>query len=126
MLSATESIVQIEAGRYQHARIQHWNETAARPRRGGLAYHRRLERVYRFLAAPGQRVLEVGCGSGDLLAAVHPAAGVGVDFSRVALAKARERHPGLTFVDADAHDLSSLSGTFDVIILSDLINDLWG
>ena len=75
--------------------------------------------------APGQRVLEVGSSTGDLLAAVQPASGVGVDFSDVALARGRERHPGLTFVEADAHDLSSLSGTFDVIILSDLLNDLW-
>ena len=97
----------------------------ARPRHGGRAYHRRLEHVYRFLVAPGQRVLEVGAATGDLLAAVRPATGVGVDFSDVALARSRERHPGLTFVEADAHDLSSLSGTFDVIILSDLLNDLW-
>ena len=28
-------------------------------------------------------------------------------------------------MQADAHDLSSLSGTFDVILLSDLLHDVW-
>jgi hypothetical protein len=39
--------------------------------------------------------------------------------------RAKERHPELTFLHADAHDLSTLEETFDVIILSDLVNDLW-
>ena len=124
-MSATLSTTEIEADQYRLARVRHWNAATARPRRGGRAYHRRLEQIYRFLVAPGQRVLEVGSATGDLLAAVRPATGVGVDFSDVALARGRERHPGLRFVEADAHDLSSLSGTFDVIILSDLLNDLW-
>jgi len=37
---------------------------------------------------------------------------------------ARRRHPQLRFVQADAHALN-LSEKFDVIILSDLVNDLW-
>jgi SAM-dependent methyltransferase len=124
MLAATLTTM-IEADRYRQARVRHWNAVSARPRPGGRSYHRRLEHVYRFLVAPGQRVLEVGAAAGDLLAAVQPATGVGVDFSEVALARGRERHPGLSFIEADAHDLSSLSGPFDVIILSDLLNDLW-
>lgn len=125
MLSAIQSTTEIEADRYRRARVEHWNATAKHPRAGGRAYHRRLAQVYRFLVAPGQRVLEIGAASGDLLASLAPGAGVGVDFSTVALARGREQHPELTFLEADAHDLSSLSGTFDVIILSDLLNDLW-
>src|SRR5438552_2599050 len=77
-----------------------------------------------FLIPPGKRVLEVGCGRGDLLAALKPSYGVGVDFSAEMLARAREKHPELTFVEGDAHELA-LAQTFDVIILSDLINDVW-
>jgi hypothetical protein len=40
------------------------------------------------------------------------------------LAHARRAHPELHFVPADAHDLD-LGETFDVIVLSDLVNDLW-
>jgi SAM-dependent methyltransferase len=89
------------------------------------AYHGRLEHVYRFLIPPGRRVLDLGCGDGDLLASVEPSHGVGVDFSAATLEIARARHAHLTFAEADVHDLSALTGPFDVIILSDLLNDLW-
>jgi hypothetical protein len=41
------------------------------------------------------------------------------------VAAARERHPSLRFVVGDAHDLSSIDSRFDVVILSDLLNDVW-
>ena len=72
---------------------------------------------------PGLRVLELGCGLGDLLAAVKPAQGVGVDFSGAMLEQARQRHPELEFCTADAAEGQS-EGRFDYILLSDLVNDL--
>jgi SAM-dependent methyltransferase len=117
-----------EADTYAARRVTHWNTVAAarRERRGPTrAYHQRLERVYRFLVPAGLRVLELGCGDGDLLASLAPAIGVGVDFSPRMLERARHRHPRLRFIEADAHDLSPVSGTFDVIILSDLLHDIW-
>jgi SAM-dependent methyltransferase len=113
---------------YRRERIAHWDAVARRwGGRSGLggSYHRRLERVYRFLVPPGARVLEVGCGTGDLLAALEPAVGVGIDFSAEMVRQAAERHPSLRFLEADAHGIAGLGETFDVVILSDLINDAW-
>jgi len=113
---------------YRRQRIAHWDEVARRWRRHrglGGAYHRRLERVYRFLVPPGARVLELGCDRGDLLAALEPAVGVGIDFSGEMVRQAAERHPHLRFIEADAHAIGQLGETFDAIILSDLINDAW-
>lgn len=73
----------------------------------------------------GARVLEIGCGRGDLLDAVRPALGLGVDFSPEVIAQARRSHPGLQFVVSDAHDLVLEPQTFDYVILSDLVNDVW-
>ena len=87
-------------------------------------YYDRLAEIYSLVIAPQQRVLEIGCGEGDLLAAVKPAVGVGVDFSQEMLERARKKHPELRFVLADAHDLN-VAERFDVIILSELVNDLW-
>jgi len=113
--------------RYTRERIAHWENLAARAvPRAAAYYHRRLAEVYGFLIPPGQRVLELGCGRGDLLAALEPAEGVGVDFSPAMIAQARARHPEMRFVVGDAHALEDvLSGPYDAIILSDLVNDLW-
>jgi SAM-dependent methyltransferase len=111
---------------YQQARLRHWDEVARKLETwtgwGGY-YHQRLAQIYQSLVAPGQSVLELGCARGDLLATLT-ASGVGVDFSEAMIAAARQRHPHLRFVHADVHTLN-LSDKFDVIILSDLVNDLW-
>lgn len=113
---------------YQQNRISHWDSIACKRdtwRGLGKWYHARLQEIYRFHVAPNQRVLELGCGTGDLLAAVQPVRGVGVDFSEEMIRRARVKHPELEFMHADAHDLSEIRETFDIIILSDLVNDLW-
>lgn len=116
---------------YRQERAAHWDAVArASDRWQGLggAYKRRLQRVYRFLIPPGQRVLELGCGWGDLLASLSPSEGVGVDLSGEMVQRAVQRHPQLRFVQADVHDLAGISGIegpFDFIILSDLLNDAW-
>ena len=112
---------------YTLHRIRHWDEIARRykTRRSlGIGYHRRLAEVYGNLIPPGVRVLEIGCGTGDLLAAMHPSRGIGIDFSPAMLDQARQRHPECEFVQADAHTLA-LGETFGFVILSDLLNDVW-
>jgi SAM-dependent methyltransferase len=117
------------AGRaYQQSRIAHWDAVAKKRatwRGQGGWYHHRLTEIFRFLIHPDQRVLEIGCGEGDLLAALQPARGVGVDFSAENIRRGQAKHPGLEFIHADAHDLAQIEGPFDAIIFSDTINDLW-
>src|SRR6185369_4346056 len=96
---------------------------ACRLRESGRHYHQLLKRYYAFLVPQGQRVLEVGCGLGDLLAAVNPSRGVGVDFSPALLDLARKRHPQFEFAAGDALDFPT-NETFDYILVSDLVNDL--
>lgn len=117
----------LSEGAYRKRRTLHWDDVARRQDTWsgwGGEYHSRLAQVYQSLVAPGQRVLELGCGLGELLQALGPSLGVGVDFSREMVGRAARRHPALRFVHADAHAVP-LAGRFDVIILSDLANDLW-
>jgi SAM-dependent methyltransferase len=76
--------------------------------------------------APGDRVLDVGSGLGDLAAAAagRGAEVTGVDLSWGMLAAARARHPGLTFVEGDAEALPFADGAFDVVIGAFVINHL--
>lgn len=113
--------------RYLKIRTAHWDSISPlknRSRRAGVFYHRLLQRYYRFLIPPGLRVLELGCGHGELLACLKPSFGVGVDFSGEMIRVASKKHPGLKFIQADAHEIG-FKEKFDVIVLSDLVNDLW-
>ncbi|MCC7187968.1 MAG: glycosyltransferase [Anaerolineales bacterium] len=113
---------------YQTTRIAHWDAIARKSdswRGMGGWYHQRLAEVYRFHVPPNSRVLELGCADGKLLAALNPSRGVGVDFSPEMIRRAKQKHSNIEFIQADAHDLSAINELFDVIILSDLVNDLW-
>ncbi|UCG09397.1 MAG: class I SAM-dependent methyltransferase, partial [Desulfobacterales bacterium] len=113
--------------RYRKQRMDHWDRVSLRkasPNRAGAFYHKLLQHYYKFLVSSGLRILELGCGHGDLLSALKPSFGVGIDFSGEMIQQASRKHSHLHFVQADAHDLP-IKETFDVIILSDLVNDLW-
>jgi ubiquinone/menaquinone biosynthesis C-methylase UbiE len=108
-------------------RIAHWDQVARTwdsKVKASRYYHQRLAEIYRSLVTPNLRILELGCGQGDLLAAVNPEVGVGVDFSSEMIKRGKEKYPSLQFIHGDAHDFKC-DGKFDVIILSDLVNDLW-
>lgn len=92
-------------------------------RRKNRYYYEEVERIVRFHVPQGASVLEIGCGTGNLLAALAPSTGVGIDISPKALELARSEHPGLTFLVGDAEDLPT-SQTFDYVVLSDLIGYL--
>ncbi|HKY53839.1 MAG TPA: glycosyltransferase, partial [Anaerolineales bacterium] len=122
------SFVDPAAQTYQQARIAHWDAMARKQdswQGMGNWYHRRLHEIYHFHVSPNQSILELGCGEGHLLASLKPARGVGVDFSEEMIGRAMKHYPDLEFILADVHNLSDIKETFDVIILSDLVNDLW-
>ncbi|MBI5321045.1 glycosyltransferase [Bradyrhizobium sp.] len=99
-------------------------EEIERWRRFNAAYHDDDRKFMRFLIPPGKRVLELGCGSGHMLAALQPSYGVGVDFSPKAVERARLLYPHLDFVLGDVEDpatLQGIEGPFDYIVLADTI-----
>ena len=72
-----------------------FSPSEGRWRRRNRSYYRLIESLHRFLIPPGASVLEIGCGAGDLLAALAPARGVGVDVSAKMIDLAR---PGCGFM----------------------------
>jgi SAM-dependent methyltransferase len=92
-------------------------------------FHDYLARILRARIAPGQKVLDVGCGSGDLLASLQPTSGVGIDLSGTAVAAARAVHGGgpLSFHQGDGTDpevLKSLGGPFDAVLMVNVVTTL--
>src|SRR5260370_21153989 len=93
----------------------------------GAFFHDEDLLYLKFLIPEGARVLELGCGTGDLLAALKPSFGVGVDFSAGMIDEARKTHRELTFLVGDVEDpalLRSLPGTFDAIVVVDTLGAL--
>jgi len=86
-------------------------------------YYKDMSRFLKFNVPRGSRVLEIGCGSGYLLNALDPAAGVGIDISPGMITAAKENHKSnanLTFHCMDAENVQ-LHGTFDYVIISDTL-----
>jgi len=75
---------------------------------------------------PGTRLLDVGAGLGDLCAAATARGAIttGIDLAPAMVRTARERHPGLTFLEGDADTLPFEDGAFDVATAAFVINHL--
>ena len=89
-------------------------------RRRNRTYYRLIEAIHRFLVPEGASILELGCGTGDLLAALRPARAVGVDVSPELVGVARARHPEHEFV-VDAAERFVADERFDYVLPSDLV-----
>ncbi len=73
------------------------------------------------------KVLELGCGSGQLLNSLQPNYGVGVDISKEIIKQAKKNYKGLNFIHGDISNIKSLIKTntkFDYIIMSDTVGYL--
>lgn len=90
-------------------------------------YHSELRDFFRFVIPENASVLEVGSGTGDLLAELKPSRGLGVDFSPAMTAAAKKRHPGLSFATDDVEALVTAE-RFDYVVMQDLLgslDDIW-
>jgi SAM-dependent methyltransferase len=81
-----------------------------------------LRRELRRSEAP--RILDIGCGYGDMLAETAGALRVGIDVNAGALAQAAARVPGAHFLMADVARLPLADGSFDGVICSEVLEHL--
>jgi SAM-dependent methyltransferase len=93
--------------------------------RRNAGYHEAIASLAEFYTLPGARVLEVGSGNGDLLAAVKPSYGLGIDISGEMVRLAGAKYPSLKFERMSGERLDLPGEQFDFIILSDLVGYLY-
>ena len=93
-------------------------------RRRNRFYYATVARLFGRIIPPDSTVLEIGCGTGDLLHSVKPTQGYGIDFSQEMIEIATAKYPRLRFRCADAIDFV-ISEPVDYIIISDLLSTLW-
>jgi len=97
-------------------RWDHWQER-------NQYYHQQIKHLLQFLIPQHASVLELGCATGDVLHAVQPSVGVGVDISSAMVRIARKKYPHYTFHTMNAEQLS-LEQTFEYVVMSDLVGHL--
>lgn len=86
-------------------------------------YHNVVIKILRRLIPPNKSVLDLGCGSGDKLASLKPAGGMGIDISSKMISLAKKRHPELNFTGGDAEKLQA-GGEYEFIIAVNLMEYL--
>jgi SAM-dependent methyltransferase len=93
-------------------------EHDAGPRRKQRGFHAQLLGKLRHHIQPGARVLEWGCGRGDVLQGLQPRRGLGLDLSPKMIEQARARNAaeGLEFRQGDIAS-DHIDEKFDAIIL---------
>ena len=87
-------------------------------------YYSLLYKQYRYFVPKGKKVLEVGCATGELLNALEPSVGVGIDISERMIDIARAKFPHLQFA-ATTLDAFNCEDKFDYIVVSGLLGELY-
>lgn len=84
-------------------------------------YYKNLKKLLRKYIPGNKHVLEIGCGTGDLLNNLVPGMGYGYDISSKMISRAREKHAeSLNLIFSDKWPKSK----FDYIFMSDVIEHL--
>jgi SAM-dependent methyltransferase len=120
MNSPADSSAQTELIKYFDARAPERDRWIKRNR----FYHRQLAKAFSFFIPPNRAVLEVGSGTGQLLDALKPSRGVGIDISPAMVRLAQEKFPHLNFRVDDVEKMH-LAEKFDYVVVSDLIGFLY-
>ncbi len=103
---------------------RHFDDLALRDdywKRKNAYYYSTIKAFVSRIVSPGSSVLDVGCGTGEILAATEPSRGVGVDLSGKMIELARQKHSQHTFIHSPVEDLE-LNETFDYIIMVDVLD----
>lgn len=91
-----------------------WDRWRARIR----YYHEQVKELVAGAVVPGRSVLDVGSGTGDVLAEVRPSAGLGLNVAEKLTRLAREKYPGLQFETFDTDKVTIPDGFRPDYILS--------
>lgn len=97
--------------------------TRNKKRRLNSHYWNDITRYCDYFAHEDYAVLEIGCGTGELLNEIKGKNKTGIDFSPTMIKLAREQFPQLEFHEMKAEELT-LNKKYDLIIISNLVGFL--
>lgn len=106
--------------------ISYFDQQAPQRAKGSLLNAYYWKDIYQYIdyfIDESSSVLEIGCGTGDLLHNLKANQKTGIDFSSAMITEAQKKYPGIQFKEGTAENLDS-SVKYDVIILSNLVGYL--
>jgi len=98
-----------------------------RYKRRNSYYHNGIKNLCKSIIPYGEKVLEIGCATGDLLNSLKPCEGVGIDFSLNMIEIAKKKYPHLKFYTMEAENFD-LKDKFNYVVMSNLfdyLEDIW-
>lgn len=104
--------------------FNHFEELAAEYRnyRNKYKYYwNDVIRYYNYFLVEENSILQIGCGTGETLAALIGKRKVGIDISPKMISNAKSAYPEIDFLVKDAEGELFLDGQFDVIVLSNVV-----
>ncbi|MEK9177666.1 MAG: class I SAM-dependent methyltransferase, partial [Patescibacteria group bacterium] len=86
-------------------------------------YYQNLFILYGSLIPSGSSVVEIGCGTGDIISSLDPRQGLGIDISERMINVARKKHADKSSIHFVREDISISKTPFDAeyIILADVL-----
>lgn len=87
-------------------------------------YYDHLKSFFKMNIQTEHRVIEYGCGTGDILASFDAKEKVGLDIAQAMIEKAKTRHPDISFNIHDCETLYSEHNKFDIAVLADIIDHI--
>jgi len=105
---------------------EYFNQTAnsrIKYRKSKRYYWDSITEYCNFFIHNESSVLEIGCGTGELLGKINGAHKTGIDISEKMIEEAGKQFPGIEFICSPAENIR-LNKKYDVIILSNLIGYL--
>ncbi len=95
-------------------------------RQKNRTYYEDLETIHRLLVPTSKRILEIGCGTGDLLNVLSPSYGVGIESDEACVKYAENNYKNIKIHLADVESISpeliNEKEPFDIIIINNTLN----
>lgn len=92
-------------------------------------YYANLKKLYQEIIPPKSKILDIGCGTGDILSVLNPRDGLGLDISPKMIERAKAKYIGqknLRFLAGgmEEHLLALQRENWDFIIMVDVVEHL--
>lgn len=88
-------------------------------------YYRLIKKFYSEIIPPGKNIIDIGCGTGEMLAYLKPKIGIGIDISEKMIEIAKKKYPRFNFRLCSAENITHINANnIDYIIMIDVVEHI--